>query len=738
MVNVKRNIMKLLCFMIAFSIMMSALCFIAFSSESGSDSSPFYNIICIYDSNTETVKIEYRMKSDDVKKYSGNDIFVYALPVNTYPTYIEETQLEPVSEALTASNRSTVEIPVLKLEERLSAYVLGIDTGRETVYSEIFAPNAGGISVNSSFKGVNSTNVAYVTESAAGTVILEVNTDLLDGGTSGYLYTVGDQTYTFSGSYVSELDGIMKIYGGLGCDVYLRFISEEGPLSLLSSNYSDQRNIYAYTSFLCSRYQTDEYGEIAGIIPSKPCIDGSQYFTKEYAASLYAAAAALEDIGKSCPLILPLSGNIYQIQAFLNDFSNISAKYGLPTVTVMIESDRTPYGMGNDITEAVDSGEIIKGNINKSFNSGYLSPENLSNFESYIKSVSNRTGCIFPEMIYHWLPSSELGKDAASAAYVYNYYKLYFESNVISYIVSFDSFEDNSETPKTLTNTVRYIDSNLSDDHIDTDKILNYFGFSDWEDEIDGFSEKDIVSSTIIKNKLYHKSPISITGSYNYFDFSSASGMSGWFSGSECTGLSSGKTDFGKGLTARFSNNSVGGCFIAYKYKYLESFKYTDLISIDFSIDTVDETTEIGSDYGVYIILGGEDFQFEYVAEGLAPKQKYTVYADVSNLTELNEVKYIQIGSFGEVTDSHEHRMHIYSVNAESSQYSDEELAELIESERERLKSDETEATLNRVAVAFIVACVIITAVVMIMVSRRTQRDAATVNKDQDNLQNKQ
>jgi len=730
MINLKKYISKCLLFLIVAANIFSVLCFGAYSNNT--EQNPFYNVSCTYDHSAKTVKLEYRMKSEDVKKYSDKNIFVYSLPVNTYPEYIEENGLEPISEALTASNRSTVEIKISNLEERLSAFVLAIDTGEGLVYSEIVIPRLGGVAVNSSFKGVDSADAAYVTESSAGTAVLKVNTDLLDGGSSGYLYSVGDRTYTFSSTYVSELDRMMKIYRGIGCDVYLKLVSEIDPTALLSSNYLDQRDVYAYTSFLCSRYQTDEYGGLAGIIPAQPYFDGTRFLFKEYAASLYAAAVALEDSDILCPLILPLSGNVSKMKSFLTDFGNISLQYGLPAVTVMIESNRTPFGIDDGITEAIDSGELFENTVDKDFNSGYVSPENISSFETYIKAFSNRNGCVFPTMIYSWTPSEELGRNAAVAAYVYSYYELYFESNVTTYIVSFDSINANGDTVEGLTEAIRYIDSDLNTEYIDNDKILKYFGFSDWESGINGFRAEDIAYKTVKKNKLKIEKPTGITGVYNYFDFSSVSEMSGWFAGTDCVGISSGKTEHGKGLTARFSTDSFGGGFIAYSYKYSESFKYTDVISIDLSFDAVEKTASNDAEYGVYIILGGEDFRYEYVAEGFSPTEKYTVYADVSRLTESNEVKYIQIGSFADADASDEYRMHIYSINAESLQYNDKELAELIESERERLKSDENTGSINRVAIAFVIVSIVITALIMIMVSRKAQRGESLDSKDQN------
>jgi len=709
---------KIIAFFMALLITAMAFSVTSFSEET--EETPFYKISCVYDVDSKSVKIEYRMKNDDVKKYENADIVVYALPFGATVEYISENELEPVSKTLSASSRYTVEVPVTSVEDRLSAYVLAIKTQDETVYSETFCPTAAESEIKSDFKGIESDTVPYVAESMAETVILEIKADKLDGGSSGYLYSLGNRTYTFSSEYLSEIDKKMKIYGGAGSDVYLRLVSGEGNGELLSDTVEEQIKIYACVSFLCSRYSDAEYGGVAGFVLGNAIENGNVAVVNGFAASLYSVAAAIEDLRLTCPIIMPITGTVDGMKAFLNDYSKLALKCALPKVTVMTETDRVPYAINESVGEA-GGNEIV---LNREANAGYVSAENVYSFENYVKSLANHTGCVYTDIVYHWTPDPTLSADDAVAAYVYNYFKLYFERNIAAYVISFDGKTENADYEKEIIETVKYIDSDRFLEHTDIEQIRDRFGFISWDYEIGGFSVDKIATQTISQNELSKNKPNGMIGYYRYFDFSSASELSGWYEGGGCNGISSGKTDFGKCLTARFCGNVNFTDFIVHNYKYSESFKYTDTLSLDISFDSVDDSAD-GGKYGVYIILGGDGFRIEYFDDGFEANKKYTVYADVSQLSESNVIEYIRVGAVSESHETGEYKMNVYSMGAESSTYDSEELSKLIESERERLMAVE-ESSVNTGAIVFIVITALVTAMIMIMISKKTGQNSST------------
>lgn len=687
--------------------------------------SPFYNITCDYDSSAEKIKISYRMTSEDVKKYENGEVFVFALPVNKKPSDIESLGLEPVLADLKVSNRSDIEIPAKTLSGRLSSYVILIRDGDNVVCSDLIVPPMEISMAESKFKGIDA-RLGTVTDSRAKTAILQVDTGKLDGGSAGYLFSIEDKTYIFSSSYIAELDRIMKVYTGAGCDVYIRLVCGTDEQKLLSHNYEDQRFIYACVSFLASRYLGEAHRGIAGFILGNSGYTNDTSNVNAYAASVYAAALGINDVSASSAIVIPV-GDVYsKATEFISALSSISSRYTLPKLTVMIESERVPYGINNTITDSIDEGVVFEKGISqtqKGYNVNHISSETINPFLNYLRSLANRTGCVYSSIIYNWTPPAGVTGNAAVAAYVYNFYRLYFETNVISYIASLDGLDPECITAREISDALKYVDSNLYSNAIDTNLLLEYFGIADWENEIAGFSMSELTTQNMRNVSVEKTPPKNVLGTYDYFDFSSSSGMTGWYEGSGCLGIAAGKSSFSKGLMAKFKSDGDSIDFVAHNYKYSESFKYTDIISVEFSFEGAED-----AEYSIYIILGGADFCFEFSADELVGNKKHTVYLDVENMTESSEVEYIRIGAISNRDE--EYRMYLYSVKAESFLYDDKEFAELIDSERERLKTSLEEDRIKPAAIALFALALIITAVIMIMVSRRTRQ----TKKDNNDL----
>jgi len=700
---IKKNILRIFCFLLAIMSASSAFCLVISSNEPARD--PFFDIVCSYDSKSEKVRIEYRMSSEDVSNYSECLIYVYRLPLGVSPENIDSDEIEPVTEGKKPSNRSDFEITVNSPTERLSSYVLSMQTKNGRVSSDFIVPSVEGCAASSGFKGIESNDILSAADSALKAAVVKVDIDRLDGGTSGYLFSVYGETHIFSRQYVSELDKAIKNYRGTGTVVYLRMISDEFVGGLACDNAASQSRLYAYTSFLLSRYSGEEYGGLAGIILGNGDSSALTTYVKRYAASVYAVGAAAEDAGINCPMIIPTDGNEKIIKSFLTVFCSMSSQYRLPKCTVMLESDRIPFAVKANEEESEVS-------VEKNSNSGYITADTLATFEHYLKNLSSRTDGIYPSVIYHWDPSLAENAEVLTASYVYNYYKLYFDSSALSYLVCFDGLS--GEYADRLSDAVKYTATSLASKYEEDEKILEFLGLSSWKSEIFGFSESKAHSDKLSLKDVEEKPSNNVIGVYEYFDFSSASDISAWYEGGGCDGILSVKNDFGKGLTAKMGLGYNGEGFITHNYKYKESFNYTDRISIEFSFDTLEKEE---NKYGIRIILGGDGFLCEYSSDGFSPNEKHTVYLDVSSLTEQNEVKYIKIISSGDADN--EYKLSLYSMKAESFVYEDEELKNLIEEERERLKSTYGEEKIRRGAVAFVIIVFALTAVVMIIISRK-------------------
>lgn len=685
-------------------------------SNKSETESPFYNLICSYN-GADNIRIEYRMKSKDVKEYEDYVISVYMLTPPYELDDILSGKLEPVKTNLSPSNRSSIDIKVPTLAERLSRYVLTVGNGEILICSEPIYPSLNNsVSYSSDFKGIASSDIYDVIDSTAGTVIVDIDADKLEGRGSGYLFTVGDKTYIFNSTYLAELDRKFNIYGGAGIDIYLRLCSEKNKTLLLDGQTSSLQSIYAYVSFLFTRYSSDELkGLILGTSEDTAQIDCVQ----NYAAALYSAVAAVSDLGKKVTSIVPVGDVRKSTEDFLSELCNALKTTGGPYFTVMIESDKNPSGINIEYTDSFDkyaqSLEKAAKPMLEGLSSEYISAENIVRFNSFLNHLSAEGGHLYTSIIYFWNPdTSKTYGNAAEAAYVYNYYKFFFLNSVSALILSLDEFKGTDKDISALENAVRYINTNKRTEYIEDLRIAHYYDLGDWPSEIKNFSFEKLNEKKLISSEPVTETPGDIIGQYDYFDFSSVIGTGGWYSGNYCSSLTSGKNDFGKALVAKLDTNGDGSAFIAYNYKIPENFKYTDYISLSFSVENIIEDEKLD----FCITLVGNGFEYDYTVKDVLTNTRHTAYLDVSQMDEQTPVENIRIALKGHADESV--GLYVYSIGAASRQYDSKKLFDLIESERERLSTEsEQNDTVNRFAIAFVVVVVLATGVVMITISRR-------------------
>lgn len=660
---------------------------------------PFYNITCSYN-GVNSVKIEYRMKSKALKEYKDYTVSVYML---TPPYEIQDIlsgKLEPLKTELSLSNRSSVDIKVSTLEARLSRYVLTVGNREELICSEPFYPLLdNSIEYSSGFKGIAGFDMSVGIESAAQAVIIDVDADKLEGRGSGYLHTVGGKTYIFNREYVEELDRKLTVYGGAGSDIYLRLYSAKDKSILIDGQASSLQSVYSYVSFLFSRYTSEK---LKGMVIGKPKDTSDAALAQNYAAALYSAVAAVSDMGKKLTATVPVGDVRENTENFLSALCRTLEATGGPYFTVMLESDKNP-----------------KRTMQADLSSEYIAVENIEEFNSFLSRLNAEGGCVYTSMIYFWSPdpSSTYGS-AAEAEYVYDYYKLFFLKSVAAMIVSLEQFEESDKDVSALKNAVRYINTNKRAEYIQDLRISQYFGFTDWQSEISGFSADKLNEKTLWSDEAITETPSDIIGHYDYFDFSSDIGIGSWYEGACCNSLTLSKNGFGKALAAKLDTNGKGTAFIAYDYKTPENFKHTDYISVSFSIDNI--VSDSNLDF--LITLGGNGFECDYIVKDVVPKTKYTVYLDVAQMNEKTTTENIRLSLKGNNGENAE--LYVYSIGAESCEYDSKKLLSFIESERERLNTEsEQNETVNRFAIAFVVAAVLGTGVVMIMISRHKKKE---------------
>lgn len=747
---------------------------------------------CAYDLKTDRVRIKGSLSTSAVRDHADCTIAIFALGPGDKIADIEKGKLIPTVSGIPMTTLISVDIKPDTAElfaARCARYVIALETkgGIYIRVSEPTVPIAETGKLSCGFKGIESVRLASALRAEAGTVIVEVNTDrVISGGSGGYLYTVFGKTVRISKEYIAEIDNQVKILTGAGSDVLVRLV-RRGKVKPYSANAVTDADgsfsAYVCASFIASRYSGGEYGRISGFIVGKSVNDivdvndigdlTEDKYAEAYYEYIRAVASAINDIGTGCSLTVPVSsdwtindGGICA-EDFLTAIAELAHIYGSPDFGVMIESDRNPCGMNNDITEKIDGvngngsegGSLPSDTADTGENSdpdpgakdsskegvtdfpevpsvkpadeksGYISSENLSVATASVISLSRKYGHVSESLIYLWEPDRETSGNALSASYVYNFYRLYAQKeNVSAFIVSFSDKENAGETyaANEIIHRLRYIDVKDAEAYVRADDILEYFGLFDWREVISDEDRQRLASRVIGGGEFLRTAPAGIKGTYVYFDFRSTVGLNGWYAGTGCNSIALDRDEYGRALVAGF--NGVGEaqgeyCFAAYGYKYEESFRYTDYIAVEFSVG--DPGSDV-KEYEILLKIGGKGFTNEYMGGGFVAGKKYTVYLDVSSMTSENIAQYLRIGAKGIAGEEHDYSVNVYSVKALSTKYSNSELSDKIAEERERIMSDDdTDGGIDPRAVVLTVAILVLTAAVIVLttVQGRKKKD---------------
>lgn len=713
--------------------------------------SPFYNIECIYDSSNASIKIAFRMRSDDVKKYGESKISIYRIHPDQTPDVINFEDVYVAANDISPSNRSDILIKSVDLEARLSQYIIAIDHKGEKICSKPFYAFVQGNSTNGGFKGIESNNASISVETHPDVCIQEVKIDKLESTGGGYLYYTDKKTYTFSKEYLSEIDRNVKNYSDAGALVYIRLTDNSNNV-FFDGSFQSAFSVYAYVSFLCERYVSDENGGVAGFILGDSEISHSAAEAQKHSGVLYSAAAAVLDSNKKCGVIVPVSENLNNTKDFLAGICNEFESSVSNAFTVMLESTINPYRIDRTHTNRYDEYENYKPSEEENNHEnddaifsptdeelpllkpitdadGIISAENISTLTSYIHSLSSLSECFSSSVMYEWTPT-QIGTsgNAALASYVYNYCKLMFSSNVSGFLLKLPEDLDR-DSLSVLTSAVSCADTDKFDRMVDLGKMARYFGEESFETLVYGFTASKLQKRALYIQAVIKNEPYNIFGSCNYFDFSETSKINDWKNGWGCSVIYSNKTPDGRSLGAKMHSESGSSSFIYYNYKYEESFKYTDYIALNFSIES-DDPNAI---FNLEAIIGGDGFTGEYVSYTYFSDHIYTVYLDTSALTEQQTANFIRLSFSPQADKTVDYKVFIHSVDAHSRTYNSEELSELIEAERERLKSSADANEKRKVdtnAIILICFVVVATLMAMVMISRRRNIIITQTGKD--------
>ncbi len=722
--TMKKNCRRFAALMLAVVLIIAALPPTA-SAADGDNISAFSNITCTFDRRSSKIKLEYRMKSEDVKKYADCEIKLYALSASQ--SIDDIPSLEPKVKGLSPSNRAGAEVRYEGLRDRLSSYVFAMETEDGLICSEPILPQVDSTRPDLPFKGIETMSTALTVGTVAGTVVVDIDTDSLITNGQGYLYTTSDHTYTFSSTYLDLIDDLIMLYRGAGRRILFRLAVGEGTYELYSDGYEIQRTVYACVSFLYSRYDADDFGGINGFV-----IGNEHQTTPElaerYGYLLYAAAAGLNDIGASCPLIVPVGDDFDKTTAFLNALIQWLGES--PMFTLMLESHHDPYGVDDEyLAEFEENNDATNSLLAPSdASSSYISAENINRLTRLIDRRYKNS--IYQDIIYNWTLGENVTGEAAVASYVYNYYSLFQNGRIESFI-----FSPGDRMEKSFIDVVKYINTNKGSGTIDFERISAIFGIDEWDEHFDRYDVEKLQNITVKRKSVQTGALPRFIGTVDYFNFSSSTDLSGWYVGQNCSGIYTDTAYFGRYLNAELSfpdDRISGAAFVSYTYRYSESFRYTDYITVDLSV----ESESSADKYNVTVSIGGAGFVYEYTAQNLSAGSHKTLYLDVREFDESMVTDYLRVTVEPREGEPESASLCIYSVKANSIKYNSDRLKNYILSERERLKSDDSETLDNdigRNATVFSVGILVITALIMLTISRRRKKELQELDENKQN-----
>ena len=281
------------------------------------------------------------------------------------------------------------ELPCTTISDRTSLYAVALIDPHDNVscisspkYPDALTTDTSGIG----FKGVKTNNTAAALASHAGSAIVDVYLDKLDNGNkSGHIFNADGDIFYFDREFILQLDKQILSYTAMGCEVLLRFLisptqtnvpfCSDGRIwstnkCVVVNDSSALNAIYAYTYFLMSRYDGQEYGKVSGIILGRgadmPILYNYASLVSEDYDTVYARSLALIGLAavdaagddEIC-LIVPVGdsltekGDIYA-ERFLSAVADYVASHSKLTFTVMCESTHNPYHI-DDSMFVVDS-----------------------------------------------------------------------------------------------------------------------------------------------------------------------------------------------------------------------------------------------------------------------------------------------------------------------------------------------------------------------------------------------
>ena len=239
-----------------------------------------------------------------------------------------------------------------------------------------------------------------------------------------------------------------------------------------------------------------------------------------------------------------------------------------------------------------------------------------------------------------------------------------------------------------MKNTFKYIDTDKCAQV--TEGMLEIFGVESWI-ELPGIANAPTEGAKRIytANTLLTL-PNGIKGSFDYFDFSHGILSSGWYRGVGCDGIHT-KYDSTQTRAVRADMTSVGE--LLHEYELYESLIYTPYLEFDIRMESESED----SLYEVSFVMEGDNASTE--ASGVVRGgERTSVVLRMPTQEQAQRVGSFKIGIRALYNENDGNNgngngntatLWLYGIRGHSTEHTDEELAELINAERSKIKQVE-------------------------------------------------
>ena len=681
---------------------------------------------CVYRETEKVVTVKGSIYHDVMIHAGGGALVLFRMkPGQTLAELLEDPDAEAVA-SVTPSISFELRAPAPDLSSRFAAYAVVLcmpDGTRLPIADEKYstvqaASSAEKTSDRPYFKGLDTTMIANAMDVNAGSAVVDVYLNRLENAQhKGYLYTVSDHYFYFDRAYIAQLDAQVRSLSGASCHVYLRLLSESGDEEnipcvgrvsvggqagttyLHADNEEALLYLYAYTSFLCSRYQSGEKGSVTGLIfdSSAGAVAGQKLDerVRSYGRALSVIANTVRAISPEMMLVVPVSENwlypsaaegCYASAQFLESLSLYLTEHSAVNYYVMLESRHNPYRINDNFFKLLD----LPGGLGAAggqklldraadMGSEYVCSDNITVLNSFLSYYAKKYDVLSEQYLFYWMPESGTTGDALAACYVLHYYSLFGDSSALAFVASFreDEVENNRMELAKIKYIVKYIDT--SEGAKRTASILTRLGLSSWGELIWGFNAENMVQMLLTEGILSDNMGSSIKGSYKLFDFSAANSSKGWYAGNRCDALSVTVSDkYGKTLDASMRADLSEGdeyADISYVFAYPESLENTPLMSLLLAVDCDDAPDAV---FEVKLVIGSPSGYIEARNTVAAGNMKFlTMVMDVSDY--IGEITYMRLSVKPVMGGVRNFMLHLREVSMDSRNFDSQTLSEKIE-----------------------------------------------------------